>query len=326
MQFRTELHISKPAWNLDHHYRIASLGSCFASTMGQKLYELKFNILNNPFGTLFNPLSISSLIRDALQDRINEDRIIRVQELYISLDMHSQVYAGTKEKLMEGIKTRQEKLRAYLKDQSLLIITLGSAFVYKWKEDGRTVGNCHKLPSSEFEKILLDPTEIEQALKDLIVELKIYNPGLKVILTLSPVRHIKDGIAENQLSKSILRVVCSRIAMDPMVDYFPAYEIMMDDLRDYRFYKEDMIHPTAQAEEYIFQKFSEYFSADTQALIKKVENFRKRFSHRFLSENKMEQLRFWEETRALALSFQEELDFSTELMKLDDKLNKKKNP
>ena len=270
--------------------RILTLGSCFAENIGQKLVENKFITLCNPFGIVYNPISISSCI-----DRIVHKGYIKTKELqlcqdyYCHMDFHSQFNTIDKQTTFEAINKAIESTFSFV-DQGLdwLIVSLGTAYAYKHLESNQIVNNCHKFPSNKFERFLLDTDQILSSLSHSIQKLSIQNPDLKVIITVSPIRHIRDGLKANLRSKS--RLIEAAHLLSEKVDqcfYFPAYEILIEELRDYRWYKEDLIHPNDQAVEYVWQQFMSFaFDEESKVLTKKMTALIKNLNHKaFLAES-----------------------------------------
>ena len=255
--FRTEIEDQKFEFNLSYQSKLLTIGSCFSDTIGDRLKSSKFNILVNPFGTIFNPLSIFELLELALErSEILEQATLKRDGYYMNYKFHSDFRAKTKDTLHKRMDAALNQVAEQLKDADFLFLTLGTAWIYEQKTTDMLVANCHKTPQKEFNKRLLSVEEIVAAffsLKELISQ---YNSDLQLILTVSPVRHTRDSIKLNSVSKSVLRLAAHYISeMAPEIHYFPAYEIMMDDLRDYRFYEKDLIHPNEQAIDYIWQKF-----------------------------------------------------------------------
>lgn len=267
--------------------------------MGNRFLDRKFNVLINPFGNIYNPISIFKDISRALNNQvISEEEIIFSDELYYSFFHHTLLANTSKENYKREINKLINFSHKHILNTDFLIITLGTAWVYENKSNKEVVANCHKLPLSFFEKRLLNLKEITSCFGEMFRELKKRNPKLKVIFTLSPVRHIKNGIEENNLSKSILRV-----AIQEMVNYYedcfyyPAYEIMMDDLRDYRFYEKDLIHPNEQAVDYMWHNFLEScVDENTIKTIKKVEKVLNASNHRPFNKSTQLHQKFIEKT------------------------------
>jgi len=279
MQFRTEINVTPYAPKLQLDSLMVSIGSCFANTIGSKMAANKFNILVNPYGTIFNPISIFSLLQETKTD---PSYFIQNQDKWCSYLHHSELNADSFDALECKIDQIIKKVLISLEATDHLIITLGTAWVYKLKHDNKVVANCHKMPRDLFEKHLLTVAEIQGAFHSLYSYLKSVNPKIKFIFTLSPVRHLKDTIELNAVGKSVLRLACYELTKKYQdVNYFPAFELMMDDLRDYRFYKADMIHPNDVAEDYIWQKWSEnYFDAPTLDFIKEWNHIINALNHK----------------------------------------------
>lgn len=263
MKFRTEIQILPLEAPLDYSSRILSLGSCFASSIGQKLEESKFNIVINPVGVLFNPLSISSTL-----DRFASCRSIVGAELsqgrdqWFHFDFHGSLSAATEQEALSNINGAIARGYKALEECDTIIITLGTVWVYEHIESGRVVANCHKEPSRCFVRRRLTVADVVDCLGRHVERYA----QKRFIFSVSPIRHLSDGLSENSLSKATLRVALSELEERyTNVLYFPAYEILLDDLRDYRFYGEDMLHPSPQAVEYIWSKFRESYIASQAA-------------------------------------------------------------
>jgi hypothetical protein len=281
--FRTELITQPSQHKIALTNSLLTIGSCFAEAIGNRLHEAKFKVSVNPFGTTYNPISIHNLLLNALADKsLADNAYVQQQDVHLNYHLHSSFSALSKTELQQKINVCMNTVLTDLNACDTLLITYGTAWVYKRKEEGDIVNNCHKQVASLFNKALLTEKEIEDSFDNLYQAFKKTRPNLRVILTLSPVRHIKDTLELNAVSKAILRTSCYRISQRYTdVDYFPAYEIMMDDLRDYRFYKSDMLHPTTEAEDYIWGKFAQtYFEADTIAFIKKWKEIKAALAHK----------------------------------------------
>ncbi|WP_276498224.1 GSCFA domain-containing protein [Pontibacter litorisediminis] len=281
--FRTEVHVPSAGLGLTLQQKVLTIGSCFAEVMGSKLRQNKVDVLVNPFGTIFNPVSVSLLLQAAIgRHHAFEEQLVRQNGIWYAYDLHSSLSSTNKEELLQTLEARLQQTRLYLQGASLLVVTLGTAIAYRLQESGKLVANCHKLPASHFRRELLSVEEMKSAFEELLAQLRQQNPALKVLLTVSPVRHIKETIELNSVSKASLRVLCHQLQQEhPEVLYFPAYEIMMDDLRDYRFYKEDMLHPTPLAEEYIWQKFVEgYYAPEFRQFMEKWEKLQRAVAHK----------------------------------------------
>lgn len=267
---------------ITHQSKILSMGSCFAQTIGKKMSEAKFDVLVNPFGTIFHPLNLVDLLDYSMFGYpIDPEGILERDGLFLHYSTHSELLGKTPEDLMNQIEGRLRITRTYLQTGTHLILTLGTAWIYEHLEFGR-VANCHKQPSKLFQKRLSTLEEMEFSLSTLLGNFSRAFPNLKIILTVSPVRHTKDGISENQVSKSLLRVLCYRLEREmSSVNYFPAYEIMMDELRDYRFYKPDLIHPSEEAEEYIWQKWLQtLLPIPSRQKVAEIQKIKQELAHR----------------------------------------------
>lgn len=281
--FRTEVHIPVSEVNLQLQDKAVTMGSCFAEVIGTKLKDYKVDVLVNPFGTIFNPIAVSRLLQAVAGGPYNpEQNLVQRDGIWYSYDLHSSLSSPNKSVLIQLINTRIQLTRAHLTQAKLLIITLGTAVSYRLTDSDIIVANCHKLPSKQFSRQLLTTEEITQSIDAAFQTLKKLNPNLQIILTVSPVRHLKETIPVNSVSKSILRVTTHLVTESHQdILYFPAYEIMLDDLRDYRFYGQDMLHPTPTAEDYIWQKFTTaYLHPTYQEFIPAWEKIRKAITHR----------------------------------------------
>lgn len=279
--FRTEINCP-PAHPIGLKDCILTVGSCFADEFGLWLLNNKFNVLVNPFGTRYNPISIHKNILGSIATALDSRLFIEHHGLWHHLDYHSQWSGPNKDDLSMSIKRDQQRVKDYFQKADVLVITYGTAWVYHHIGLDSLVSNCHKLPGGDFEKRLLSVEEITQSFDTVYSEVKNIRPDIRIILTVSPVRHIKDTLVLNSASKATLRLACHALSNTYQpVEYFPSYEIMMDDLRDYRFYDRDKIHPSEEALEYISHKFSDqYFDHDTKSFIEKWNTIRQAMEHR----------------------------------------------
>jgi GSCFA family len=285
LNLRTTFPIPEAEHKISLDTNVLTLGSCFADVVGNQLKDNKLDVNINPFGTLFNPLSIFKILSPTYT-QADERLYIQNPEAWVHYNFHSQFSGNTKEELSTTLINTIAKVQSSILNAQCLVITFGTSFIYKLLQPQTYVANCHKMPKNLFEKELLSVKDVCKSFAILHKELKEINPDLRIILTVSPVRHTKDGMAESQVSKSILRAACHYLTTDYQgVEYFPSYEIMMDDLRDYRFYKPDMIHPNEVAEQYIFEKFSEtYFDDKLKDFIKIWQPISKALNHRPFNE------------------------------------------
>lgn len=282
MKFRTE--IEKISWKspIEYSSHILSLGSCFAERISAMLDERKFRVTALPTGILFNPASITqSLSLMASRHKVTEKELFEVDGRWLSYNFHSSLSAPSREEAMAKMQEAIERGGDALNSATHLIITLGTAWVYRLQESGAVVANCHKQPASLFSRELLSVESVIEMLKPVCENFK----G-DIILTVSPVRHVGEGLADNSLSKAILRVAVDSLQRlyPERVTYFPAYEILIDDLRDYRFYAEDLVHPSQMAVEYIGEKFFETaLSAGSKEIMSRVERIVQATKHRPLN-------------------------------------------
>ena len=259
------------------------MGSCFAQNMGKRMLDNKFHAYCNPFGIIFNPLSIFELLQlAATSTELPGNSYVQNEKIWFNYKIHSGFSDPNKATLENKVNHALEKTSQFLRKTNLLILTFGTAWVYELKNTGMLVANCHKVPQHAFTKRLISPEEIISSFEQLLKTLKKIRPDLKCILTVSPVRHIKDTIPLNMVSKSILRLACHQLQENhPEIDYFPAYELLMDDLRDYRFYEKDMLHPNELAQEYVWQHFAPaYFDETTLHFLDTWKKIKSALNHR----------------------------------------------
>ncbi|PJJ62897.1 GSCFA domain-containing protein [Chryseobacterium geocarposphaerae] len=298
MKFRTEVDIKESGKKIEVEDKIFSIGSCFASEMSDLLQKGQLQTINNPFGTIFNPFSIHNAVK-RLHDAgfYEEEELITFNDEFISLDHHTSFDTRYIHQTLDKINKKIEEGNSFLQDSNWIIITYGTSFIYEFIPKQKLVANCHKIPQKFFEKRLLTHQELTDSIYDTILNLKdICKEDVQILFTVSPVRHTKDGMIENQLSKSkLITAVHEVISQFENCHYLPVYEIVMDDLRDYRFYKEDMIHPNNQAVNYIFEKFGgAYFSEGTKDFIKENFKIMKALEHRTDDEKDPKYIEFKE--------------------------------
>lgn len=282
MLFRTPVEIPEYRFDINHQHQMISMGSCFAVHISQLLNDNKFRIQSNPTGIVYNPISIANSLSIILEKRFfKHGDLFQHQGLWHSFAHHGAFSDPDTTKCLTKINTVIDQAHQALQTTNRLILTFGTSYVYRNKADGDIVANCHKLPANHFERTQLSIAEIVETLNPALQDCKQLNPNLEVILTVSPIRHIRDGAIENQRSKSTLLLAIHELAQQDYIHYFPAYEIMMDELRDYRFYADDMVHPSELAIDYILEKFSTtFFDKDTLALNSKIKKIRQAQAHR----------------------------------------------
>lgn len=282
MKWVTEVNVPKYTFDVNHRQKQVFLGSCFATHISSKFSYFGFNQVYNPFGVLFSPIACANLISCALLEKpLPQEHIINRDDHFFSLDAHSEIFGSTTAALQKRLDDASQKLRTALLESDVLFLTLGTAFVYRYLPTGAFVANCQKLPGNQFEKVLLTADEITNELQSSFDLLRQYNPNIKIVLTVSPVRHTRDGLIENQRSKAQLLLATDQLSKAESVVYFPSYEIMIDELRDYRFYESDLIHPNPIAVDYIWNKFEAlFFNTETVQICKEVRNFRNFETHK----------------------------------------------
>lgn len=286
MQFRTQIPISKSSNPIDYHSKIISMGSCFAENMAEKFDYFKFQNETNPFGIIFNPVSIEKVIQRVVQQEFfTEKDIFFHNERWHCFEVHSDLSHSDRQELLQTLNEAITETNKQIKEATHIIVTYGTSWIYRNIESNKVVANCHKVPQKQFTKELLIVDVIQKSIQNTIGLIQDLNPNVNFIFTISPVRHIKDGFVENQLSKSHLftglhQNLQSKIN-NQQLEYFPSYEIMMDELRDYRFYAEDMLHPNAVAIDYIWQRFSEnYIAENSISTLQEVGEIQKSLHHR----------------------------------------------
>lgn len=285
--------------SLEQSRRLMLLGSCFAMNMGAKLLEAKFRCDVNPYGVLYNPESISAALRE-MQGGKTYDRedLFHYRGLWHSPMHHGAFSAAKAEDALQGINRRLTTACAALRELDCLLITFGTAWLYESKETGRVVANCHKLPEKSFLRRKLSVESIAEDYTSLLSDLFARNPKLEVIFTVSPIRHVRDGMHANQLSKATLLLAIDALqnTFPERVFYFPAYELLLDELRDYRFYAEDMLHPSEVAVRYLWQRFSHTcFTSQALQIMQESEDIRKALTHQPFHPSSTEYKRFLEQ-------------------------------
>ncbi|MCM4150938.1 GSCFA domain-containing protein [Arenibacter sp. N53] len=283
MKLQTQIPLSRANDGIDYDSRLLLLGSCFAENIGDKFGYYKFQSLVNPFGILYQSMAIRNFVKKVVSGQeFLDDHMLSSGDQWQCLDVHSDLGRSTKNETLEAIENATKKADHWLQGLTHAVITLGTAWAYEYRPTYSIVANCHKLPQSNFNKLLLDPVTITASLLETISLLKKRSPRVKVILTISPVRHLKDGFLENQRSKAnLITAVHEVLENSPGTAYFPAYEIMMDELRDYRFYDTDMVHPNQLAIDYIWEKFaSVWIATESMAVMEKVVAVQNGLNHR----------------------------------------------
>lgn len=286
MKLQTQIPLHKRTEHLiDYQSKVLLLGSCFVENIGQKLEYNKIQRTQNPFGVLFHPKAIETLVLRAVQEKKYVDAEVFFQnDQWHCYDAHSQMSSSSKSEVLTHLNTQLEATKLWLKTSSHIVITLGTAWIYRHHLSNMTVANCHKVPQLSFKKELLSVEDITESLQIIIREIRTLNKTATVIFTVSPIRHIKDGFIGNTRSKAHLIAAVHALISNLEASgsyYFPSYEIMMDELRDYRFYAEDMLHPSATAINYIWEKFQTvWISEEALEIMSEVDSIQKGMSHR----------------------------------------------
>ncbi len=290
MKFHLAFDIKQIHQLIHHQHKIMLIGSCFTENIGEKLKKHKFHVFENPSGILFNPASVATTIATIIQNKkYTADDLFCLNETWHSWQHHSRFSGITITDALTKINTSTENAHTFLQTAHYLLVTLGSAWVYTLTEhaanatkEGIVVANNHKAPANWFDKQLMSAEQVKQELKQVVDDLLQFNPSITIIFTISPVRHLREGVINNNRSKAILiQAVHNLIDEYKQLYYFPAYELVIDDLRDYRFYSEDLVHPNYAATEYVWEKFVEAcMTEDTKALMKQIAEINVAFQHK----------------------------------------------
>ncbi|WP_378186590.1 GSCFA domain-containing protein [Aquimarina sp. W85] len=288
MNLQTKISLYPQDPKIDYNKNIMALGSCFADNIGERFAYYKFQALVNPFGILFHPKAIETFLWMTTQDeRYVATDLFNFNDRWHCFDAHSKVTSTSQDELLEILNSKLIESKAHLQKSTHIFITLGTAWVYRLKAMDMIVANCHKIPQKEFDKELLSVEEVEQCIQNCLHFIRSVNPQCNIIFTVSPVRHSKDGFVENNRSKAhLLTAIHNVVSQEERVNYFPAYEIVMDELRDYRFYKPDMLHPTETAIQYVWERFMEvWIDEKTLITMGKIEEIQRGIAHRPFQPN-----------------------------------------
>ena len=313
MKLQTQIQLIKESRNLiNYNSKIVLLGSCFSENIGNQLDYYKFQTTQNPFGILFHPIAIENLITNAINEKkYTENDVFFNNEQYHSFDTHSSLSANNERDFLDNLNSSIKSTRKTLEEASHIIITLGTSWVYRYIESDQIVANCHKVPQKKFLKEILSVDTISESLENIILLIKSINKNASILFTVSPVRHIKDGFIENSQSKSHLITAIHQVIDKRKYNYyFPSYEIMMDELRDYHFYAEDMIHPNKTTINYIWEKFmSTWFDVSTNSTMKEIDIIQKGMLHKPFNPNSEKHLQFLENLEQKKLKIMREYSF-----------------
>lgn len=322
--FTTPVRIPPPPRKISLSHRLFCVGSCFAQTMGQRWRVNKFIARVNPFGTLYNPVSVFRLMQYALNGQRPEATTYLERDGYhFNYDFHSDLHAPTREALQTQIDGILEQTRQFLSTTDWIVITWGSAFVYELQETNQVVANCHKMPASAFHRRLLSVEEIDDRFTQLKAQLEAVNPNAHYLFTVSPVRHLRDTLEQNTVSKATLRLAIERWRQrdSERTHYFPAYEIMLDELRDYRYYAADMLHPSPVAQDYLWQRLTDtYLDEEAQAFLVRWAKIRQALEHRPFHPSSPAHRKFLANTLDQLKQLRPLVDVHTEINRLEQQL------
>ena len=324
--FFLPIQITPPAERVHYPQKILLTGSCFTEHIGVHLAEMKFDVLQNPNGILFDPLSVAHSLVSYLEPvKFRSEDLFFHNELWQSWKHHGQFANTNQENALKSINQSQQQAHLFLKQADWLIITLGSAFVYYLKDQNTPVANCHRAPANWFTKKLLPVEEMLAALDETLHRLMGFNPKLQIVFTISPVRHIRDGVIENNRSKArLIEIAHHLVSKFNRTYYFPAYELVIDVLRDYRFYDKDLVHPNYMATSFVLENFMEnYVQPESRLLAEEIRKLQISRKHRPLHPETDAHRRFLQEQKAKTLdlaakypyiNFKEELSYFSELI------------
>ncbi|WP_445711687.1 GSCFA domain-containing protein [Flavobacterium sp.] len=315
MQFRTAIPIPKISMPIDYESKIVSLGSCFAENIGKKFDYYKFQNSVNPFGIIFNSVSLEKVItRSVTKHYFTEKDVFFHNDLWHCYEVHSELSNPNRDSFLKQLNELIDATHTQLREATHCSITLGTSWVYLFNATNEVVANCHKVPQKQFSKQLLSIHEVETSLQNIVSLVTAINPNCSFIFTVSPVRHIKDGFVENNVSKAhLISAIHNSLNTEHLkenANYFPSYEIMMDELRDYRFYTEDMLHPNTVAVDYIWEQFKKgYISEASFSTMEEVATIQKALAHRPFNPNSESHLKFIENTQRKISNLQSEFSF-----------------
>ena len=331
MNLYTKVDIPATNFKIDYSSRLAFFGSCFADNISAQFAERKFKVMANPFGTVYNPISLTSQLKAIAEGKVFKDKDVfkdeRCDGLWHCWSAHSSLSAHTREESIDKLNAATTQTRDFLQKADIVFVTLGTAFVYFLKGNGEPVSNCHRQDPNLFTRRMISVEEATDSIREIVASIRQLNPNAHIVLTVSPQRHMSDGAHNNTLSKATLQLAInnvlleiatvatlprndnvSRVSAGAFIEYFPSYEIVMDELRDYRFYESDMIHLSRTAEEYIFERMADtYCSEITRSHIAKVEKFLKGARHRIQDESSPATQDFLKKINAQAVQLESEI-------------------
>lgn len=299
---------------IDYQSKTMTIGSCFAKSLSQKMEFYKFRSQANPFGVMFHPIAIENLLLRAFKFELFEEKdIFFYEDLWHSYEVHSECSMPDKGQMLSSLNQKLREFRDGIASATHIVITLGTAWAYRHSQSNVLVANCHKIPQQEFQKEILSVVDVFESLHRMRNFIRSINAYVRIIFTISPVRHLKDGFVENQRSKALLFTALHEYLQDAKDDlqfYFPAYEVLMDELRDYRFYAEDMVHPSSQAIDFIWEKFKNaYIRESSYELMKEVSSIQSGLAHRPFNPDTEGHKMFMENLNERMKSIQEKVSF-----------------
>lgn len=331
MEFTTRITINKQDFVISHKSKLMVLGSCFAENIGNILSDNKFDINLNPFGIVYNPQSLQQSLEILLrEEKINQEDLFKNEGVYHSFHFHGRFSDADSEQALSKMNNSVSEAAQVLKNADFLILTLGTSYIYKLKSTQSVVINCHKLPGNLFSRNILSVEQITKSWSELLKMLHDLNPKMKVIFTVSPIRHLRDGAHQNQLSKSVLLLAVEELCIRfSFCSYFPSYEIVLDELRDYRFYADDMVHPNQIAINYLWERFSEtYFNEETIRINNEWTKIQSALRHRPINSDSKEHKHFLKQTFLKLKLFQEKYSYIycyKEIAELEEKIKSIEN-
>ena len=331
MNLYTKVDIPATNFKIDYSSRLAFFGSCFADNISAQFAERKFKVMANPFGTVYNPISLASQLKAIAEGKVFKDKDVfkdeRCDGLWHCWSAHSSLSAHTREECIDKLNAATMQTRDFLQKANIVFVTLGTSFVYYLKDSGKPVSNCHRQDPNLFTRRMISVEEATDSIRETVTSIRQLNPNTSIVLTVSPLRHMSDGAHNNTLSKATLQLAInnvlleiatvttlprndnvSRVSAGDFIEHFPSYEIVMDELRDYRFYESDMVHLSRTAEEYIFERMADtYCSEITCGHIAKVEKFLKGARHRIQDESSPATQDFLKKINAQAAQLETEI-------------------
>lgn len=321
MNFFSKVDIPASDLRIDYKSNLVFIGSCFADNISAQFASRKFKVLANPFGTIYNPLSIAQMVKNIADGKVYGDADVfqdvcrdngHGDNLWHCWDAHSSLSAGSREESIAKLNAAAKQAREFLEKADAVFITLGTAFVYYLKDNGKPVSNCHRQDPNLFERRMISVDEAASAICEIATSIRQLNRNTHIVFTVSPLRHMSDGAHNNTLSKATLQLAVDKVVKCgteiAATTYFPSYEIVMDELRDYRFYADDMIHLSKTAEEYIFERMVEtYCDSTTRDNMAKVEKFLKMARHRIQDESSTATAEFQKKLAAQAAELEKQI-------------------